>query len=127
MAIRREFKLRLPNSPGALGQICQNFADGKVGIQALSLDPGGTLRFVVDNPLHAAGLLKDQQHAIEERDVLLIQLPNEVGALWKATRLLNSAGVNIEYAYACSLDAQPMASVVVAVDDIERASMVAGV
>lgn len=127
MAIRKEFSLRLQNSPGALGKVCQYLTDEKVGIQALSLDPGGTLRMVVDNPLMAAGLLRQKQYVLEERDVLLMQVPNEAGALYKATRLLNSAGVNVEHAYACSLEAQPMASVVVAVDDIERASMVAGV
>jgi hypothetical protein len=127
MAIRKEFSLRLQNSPGALGKVCQCLTDEKIGIQALSLDSGGTLRMVVDNPLSAAGLLREKQYVIEERDVLLMQVPNAAGALYNATRLLDGAGVNVEHAYACSLEAQPMASVVVAVDDIERASMVAGV
>lgn len=127
MAIRKEFSLRLENSPGALGRVCQYLTDEKVGIQALSLDSGGTLRMVVDNPLSAAGLLRDKQYVIEERDVLLMQVPNAAGALYNATRLLDGAGVNVEHAYACSLEAQPMASVVIAVDDIARASMVAGV
>jgi hypothetical protein len=127
MAIRKEFTLRLQNSPGALGRVCQYLSDEKVSIEALALDSGGTLRIVVNNSLNAAGLLRVKQYVIEERDVLLIQLPNETGALYKATRLLSSAGVNIEHAYGCSPDAQPMGCVVMAVDDIERASMVAGV
>lgn len=127
MAIRKELTLRLQNSPGALGRVCQYLSDEKVKIEALALDSGGTLRIVVNNPLNAAGLLRVKQYAIEERDVLLIQLPNETGALYKATRLLTSAGVNIEHAYGCSPDAQPTGCVVMAVDDIERASMVAGV
>ena len=127
MAIRKELTLRLQNSPGALGRVCQYLSDEKVKIEALALDSGGTLRIVVNNPLNAAGLLRVKQYAIEERDVLLIQLPNETGALYKATRLLTSAGVNIEHAYGCSPDAQPIGCVVMAVDDIERASMVAGV
>lgn len=127
MAIRKEFTLRLQNSPGALGRVCQYLSDEKVSIEALALDSGGTLRIVVNNSLNAAGLLRVKQYVIEERDVLLIQLPNETGALYKATRLLSSAGVNIEHAYGCSPDAQPMGCVVMAVDNIERASMVAGV
>ena len=127
MAIRKEFTLRLQNSPGALGRVCQYLSDEKVSIEALALDSGGTLRIVVNNSLNAAGLLRVKQYVIEERDVLLIQLPDETGALYKTTRLLSSAGVNIEHAYGCSPDAQPMGCVVMAVDDIERASMVAGV
>ena len=127
MAIRKEFTLRLQNSPGALGRVCQYLSDEKIRIEALALDSGGNLRIVVNNPLNAAGLLRVKQYVIEERDVLLIQLPDETGALYKATRLLSSAGVNIEHTYGCSPDAQPMGCVVMAVDDIERASMVAGV
>ena len=127
MAIRKEFTLRLQNSPGALGRVCQHLTDQKVGIEALQLDSSGSLRIVVDNPLNAAGLLRDQQYLVEEREVLLVQLPHEAGALFKTTRLLNSAGVNVEYAYGCAMDAQPIGGVVIAVDDIERASMVAGV
>ena len=127
MAIRRELKLRLPNSPGALERVCQTLADGKVGIQALALDAGGIVRLLVDNPLAAAELLAEKQYAIEEQDVLLMQLPNEAGALYQATRLLGRAGVNIEHAYGSSPEALPRGSVVIAVDDIERASMVAGV
>ena len=127
MAIRTELALRLENSPGALGRVCQILTDGKVGIQAMSLEASGNLRLVVDNPLNAAGLLTDRQYAVDQRDVLFIQLPNDAGALYKATRLLSGASINVEYAYGSSLDDQMMAAVVVGVDDVQRASMAAGV
>ena len=119
--------LRLPNSPGALGRVCQRLADGKVGIQAMSLEPTGNLRLVVDNPLNAAGILAEMQYSVDQHDVLFIQVPNEPGALYKATRLLSGVDVNLEYAYGSSLDDQAMAAVVVGVDDAQRASMAAGV
>ena len=127
MAIRKELALRLQNSPGALGLVCQHLTDEKVGIQALSLEPSGNLRLVVDNPLSAAGILMDKQYVVEQRDVLFIQLSNEADALQKTTRLLSNSGVNIEYVYGSSPDDQPMAGIVVGVDDIQRASMAAGV
>ena len=127
MAIRSELVLRLPNSPGALGRVCQRLADGKVGIQAMSLEPTGNLRLVVDNPLNAAGILAEMQYSVDQHDVLFIQVPNEPGALYKATRLLSGVDVNLEYAYGSSLDDQAMAAVVVGVDDAQRASMAAGV
>ena len=127
MAIRSELVLRLPNSPGALGRVCQRLADGKVGIQAMSLEPTGNLRLVVDNPLNAAGILAEMHYSVDQHDVLFIQVPNEPGALYKATRLLSGVDVNLEYAYGSSLDDQAMAAVVVGVDDAQRASMAAGV
>ena len=127
MAIRSELVLKLDNSPGALGRVCQRLADGKVGIQAMSLEPPGTLRLVVDNPLNAAGILTDMQYAVDQHDVLLIQVPNDPGALYKATRFLSGVDINVEYAYGSSVDDQAMAAVVVGVDDAQRASSAAGV
>lgn len=127
MAIRTELLLRLPNSPGALARVCQALFDERVNILALSLEGTGTVRMVVDNPLHAAGTLQEKEYAVEQRDVLYIQLPNDSGALEKAARMLANAGVNIDYVYGSALEDQPMAAVVVGVEDAQRASMAAGV
>lgn len=126
MAIRTEISLRLQNSPGALGQVCGLLTDERVNIHALSLDAGGTLRLVVDNPLHAAGTLEDQQYAVDQREVLFIQVPNDPGALGSAAGLLAAAGVNVEYLYASALEDDVKASVVAGVEDAQRASMQAG-
>ena len=79
MAIRTELSLRLQNTPGSLDRVCQYLLDERVNIVALSLEAGGTLRLVVDNPLRAAGTLEDKQYAVDQREVLLIQLPNDPG------------------------------------------------
>lgn len=126
MAIRTEIALRLQNSPGALGKVCRLLAEERVNIHALSLDAGGTLRLVVDNPLHAAGTLEDQQYAVDSREVLLIQVPNDPGALQSAAGLLTAAGVNVDYLYASALEDAVTASVVAGVEDAQRASMQAG-
>lgn len=126
MAIRTEIFLRLQNSPGALGQVCQHLNEERVNILALSLEAAGTLRLVVDNPLHAAGTLEQQRYVVEQRDVLLIQLPNDPGALEKAAGMLASAGVNIDYLYGSALEDDPMISVIAGVEDAQRAAMAAG-
>ena len=127
MAIRTELSLRLQNSPGALSRVCQQLFDERVNILALTLEAGGTLRMVVDNPLHAAGTLKDREYDVEQREVLFVQVPNDAGALEHAARLLANAGVNVEYAYGSVLEDHATAAVVVGVEDAQRASMAAGV
>ena len=127
MATCTEITLKLHNSPRELEKVVQRLADEKVGIQAFSLDSAGTLRLIVDNPLKAADILTMHEYLIEKREVLCVQIPNELGALRAATRLISSAGVNVEYAYGSSFDPGRIATVVVAVDDIDRASMTAGV
>lgn len=127
MAIRTELSLRLQNSPGALGRVCQHLGDAKVRVLALCVEIGGTLRLVVDNPLAAAGILGENHYTVEQRDVLFLQLPNGPGDLSTATRLLTRAGVNVEHAYGSALENHAMAGWVVAVDDVQRASTAAGV
>jgi hypothetical protein len=127
MAIRTEISLRLQNSPGALARVCQHLSDERVNILALCVEGGGMLRMLVDNPLHAAGILKSSEHLVEERDVLVIQLPNDPRALGRAARLLADAGVNVEYAYGSVAEDHTMAAVVVGVEKAQRAAMAAGV
>ena len=126
MAIRTELTLRLENSPGALARLCQVLADERVNVIAMNLEHSGVLHLVPDNPVHAAGLLRSRDYALEERDVLYIQLSNGPGAIGSATRMLSAAGVNIDYAFASAINEHQITALVVAVDDAQRASTIAG-
>ena len=126
MAIRTELTLRLENSPGSLARLCQTLADQKVNIVALNLEPSGLLHLVPDNPLHAAGLLRGCDYAVEEREILFVQLSNSPGAAAAAIRRLTAEGVNVNYAFASVLSGHDMTVLVVAVDDAQRAATAAG-
>jgi hypothetical protein len=127
MAIHKELTLRLANSPGTLGRVAQVLGEARINILAMSLDPTGALRMVVDNPLHAAGTLREQHYQVEERDVLYTTLPNEPGALARAVRVAVEAGVNLEYVYGSGIDRVPMVAVVIGVPDAQRASAATGI
>ncbi len=126
MAMRTELSLRLPNSPGALGRVCRILGDQRVNVVALTVERGGTLRMVVDNPLRAAGALAEREYTVEQRNVLFLSLPNGPGALGNAAGLLAAADVNVEYAYASAVEGQPRATIVIGVEDVERAATAAG-
>jgi len=126
MAIRTELTLRLQNSPGTLARVCQVIADERINIVALNLAGPLVVRLVVDNPVHAAAVLREQHYHVEEREVIYTTTANDPGALLRITRLIAEAGVNLEYLYATALEGQAMASVVVGVPDAERASAAAG-
>ena len=127
MAIRPELNLRLPNSPGALVRVCRTLADQRVNILAASLDAGGSLRLVVDNHVRALGVLREQHHQVTERQVLVIAAPHAPGGVAPALQLVANAGINIEYAYSGASDAAGAASVVIGVEDAQRAAFAAGV
>jgi hypothetical protein len=125
--IRIELSLRLPNTPGALAGVCRLLSDERVNIAAMTLEPGGQLRLVVDNHVHAAGVLREHHHQVAERDVILTSMPNLPGALAPALRLVADANVNVEYAYSGAAEGSGMASVVLGVDDAQRAAAAAGI
>jgi hypothetical protein len=127
MAIRTELTVKLHNTPGALAQVCRILADERVNILACSVEKDGTTRLVVDNPVHAAGTLREHHYEVAERDVLYIEIPNGPGALSGVARLLADAGVNLDYVYGSVADGAATAAIVAGVPDAQRASAAAGV
>lgn len=127
MAIRTEISLRLANNPGALSRLCDILSEAHINILGLHLESSGRLRLLVDNPLHAAGALREHQYSVEERDVLYVTVPNQPGAAGGVARLVADADLNIEYAYSAVVEGAPMAAVVYGVADAQRASAEAGV
>src|SRR5438552_143437 len=125
--IRVELSLRLPNSPGALGGVCRLLSNERVNMLAMSVDTGGQLRMVVDNHVHGAATLREHHHQVTERDVLVTSVPNMPGALAPVLSLVSSAGVNIEYAYGGGSEGAASATIVLGVEDAQRASAAAGI
>jgi hypothetical protein len=126
MAIQTEITVKLANSPGALSRVAQLLGGERINMLAMCVEPSGHLRMVVDNPLHAAGTLREQHYNVEERDVLYTAMPNEPGSLGRALKMLAEAGINVDYAYASGIDRLPMVGVVIGVNDAQKASYLAG-
>ena len=126
MAIQREITVKLANSPGSLARVAHLLGAERINTLAMMVEPSGALRLVVDNPLHAASLLREQHYQVEERDVLYTTMPNEPGALGRALKLLADSGINVDYAYASGIDRLPMVGVVIGVADASKASYATG-
>jgi hypothetical protein len=126
MAIRTELTLRLPNSPGSLAGVCRLLAHERVNILAFALESSGSLRLVVDNHVRATSILRDRRYQVAEKDVVFVSLANGPGTMAPVLNLAAEAGVNVEYAYASTVEGGATASVVLGVDDASRASAAAG-
>ena len=125
MAVRAELRFRLPNSPGSLARIASLLATEQIRILALSLEASGLTRLIVDNPSHASAALAREHVAVEQRDVIYTTVAaRSIGALLNGAA---AAGVNVEYAYASTMDAEGMVALVIGVDDAHRASAAAGI
>ena len=125
--IRVELSLRLPNSPGALAGVARLLSDERVNILAMSLESGGQLRFVVDNHVHGAAVLREHHHQVAEHEVIVTAVPNAPGALVPTLKLVADANVNVEYMYGGGADAAAYSLVVLGVENAMRAAAAAGV
>lgn len=118
-----EFRVQLNNRPGALAELGEALGEADVNIEALSVITSGDIGVVhfvtTDAPL-AQSVLKDGGFAYTVRDVLVVQLLNEPGALGDVARVMAEANINIDAAYVTI-----SGHVVLGVDDMAGAMQVA--
>lgn len=107
--------------------MCRVLSVERVNVIALTLEPGGQLRLVVDNHVHGGAVLRDHHHQVAEREVIVTSIPNSPGALAPALKLIADAGINVEYAYGGAGETGGTASVVLGVENAMTASAAAGI
>lgn len=91
-----------PNKPGQLAGITSALAAAGVNIRGLCVNDSsdfGALRLIVDKPKEARAALARKRVAVSEGEVVVVQVPDEVGALGKLADSLAADGVNIDYLY----------------------------
>ena len=122
MKIEKQFAIFMDNRPGMLARTCEELAKAKVNILALSmLDTVDTavVRMVVDNTEAAKPVLSKLHTMVQVRDVILLEVPNEVGAMARVAERLAAAGINIEYAYCTCPPSQRLGTLVLRTNDLE--------
>jgi hypothetical protein len=82
---------------------------------------------VVDNHVHGAGILRERQYEVDEREVLYTTVANTPGALNRMVKLLADAQVNVDYVYGNGVEGTDMAAFVIGVADAPRASAATGI
>src|SRR3990167_8422470 len=100
--IETQLAIFMDNRPGMLARICQALAKAQINILALSiLDTvdHAIIRMVVDKPKEAEQVLSGMHAMVQRRDVVFMDVSNEVGTLATIAEQLGEAGINLEYAY----------------------------
>ncbi len=120
----KQLSVFLENELGALAALAELLGRRGINIYAITLTGGldhSDVRIVADQPDAAAACLREAGHLIYERDVLLLDLPNQPGTLGRVTRQWAQAGINLEYAYCAGGPEVHEGLVVIRVDDPDRA------
>lgn len=103
MPVLKQLTVAWQNRPGELANVCRVLAEVGVNIEALATAEAGeygAVRLLVDNVEAARKVFHDAQVAHTTIDVLVIEFPNEPGALSEVAGQLSAERINIEYFYA---------------------------
>lgn len=99
----KELVVRTENRVGLLADIAKLLSNQGINILAAAVFVSGEeaeLHLVVDTPHYALESLRDAEFPAEEREVVLVELPNRPGFLRRITEALARQGLDIRYLYA---------------------------
>lgn len=116
MVATKELCVGIADKPGTLGLVSEEL--GRVGINIDGFGVwGGCARLMVDDLDPALEALREAGFDCHSKRVLKLDLPDEPGNLSEVARELGRAGINIDYAYTVTSQADGAASFVLAVID----------
>lgn len=122
----KQLSVFIENRKGRLGEVLHVLKENNVNIFSLSLADTteyGLLRVIVNNPERARDVLIDAGFSSMITEVLIIKIPHVAGSLQKILEIIADNGVNIEYMYGLSVEADG-ASIVMKTNDLVSACKV---
>ena len=120
----KQVSVFVENKSGKLFEILKLLGDNNIDISALSIADTtdyGILRLVLNKPKKAVEILKENNFIVKIHDVIAIRIDNKPGGLVSALDLLRSNNIEISYLYAFVASLGNSASVMLKVDDLEKA------
>jgi hypothetical protein len=124
MEIAKQLSVFLANKPGTLAKVCEELAQAKVNIFALTISDTAdhsVVRMVVSDHEKALQIFEERGVLAVESKVLLIENDNKPGSLAHISKVLAKAKINIEYAYLATSPGAKKGLLVMRVDDTKRA------
>jgi hypothetical protein len=120
----QQLSLFLENRPGRLGAPLEAIAAAGINLMTLSLADTaqfGILRLIVREWERARQVLEQAGWVVNLTEVVAVDLLDRPGGLADALKVLESAGLNIEYLYAFSLRRGDKAILIFRFDDPDQA------
>ena len=119
-----EFTVILPDQPGSLARLGHALGDARINIEAIHVitrNGEGVVRFVPADPAAAGRALDVSGFRHTSREVLVVSVLDQPGALGDVVLVMATAGINIDSLYVTT-----RGHVVLGVDDLASAIQVAG-
>ncbi len=119
-----QISIFLENKSGRLAEVTATLAEAGVNIRALSLADTadfGILRLIVNDSAKARDVLKAGGFTVGKNEVVALEVPDNPGGLSGILRLLDGAGINVEYMYAFVQRSGDNAIIIFRFDEIDKA------
>ena len=119
----KQLTVFIENRTGRLSEVLSVLAKNNVSIISMSLADTtefGLLRLIVDNADLGREKLSENGFSSLLSDVSIIQIPHKAGSLQSLLKAIDENGVNIEYMYGLSVEAND-ASVVMKTNELDAA------
>jgi hypothetical protein len=116
----KEISFSVPNKVGLLSEVTAAIAGAKVNIAAIgayAMESSATFMMITDSNAKAKKALAPLGAAIDEKDVVEVEVPNKPGELQKVAKKIADAGIDIEYMYATAGAGKTAACVFKTADD----------
>lgn len=124
MEIVTQLSVFLTNKPGTLAAVCDELANHKVNIFALTISDTvdhAVVRLVVSDTNRALAIFEERGVLTVANNVLMIENSNKPGSLSKIAAALAKAKINIEYAYLASRPGDKTGLLILRASDTKRA------
>ena len=115
------------NRKGSLAEITEMLAEADIDLKAFTVADTtsfGVLRLIVDSPKKALSVLQLNECIASITPVVSVQMDDTPGSLSKILRLLENAGIEVEYMYAFVAQKENTAYVNFRVEDAEKAEAI---
>ena len=120
----KQLSIFVENKAGRLAKITKTLADAKIDIRAISVADTtefGILRLIVNDPERACAHLKNESITVSLTEVIAIDIDDTPGEFARAMDILSENNIAIEYVYAFVSRDRGKASVILRVDDSDKA------
>jgi len=122
----KQLTVFIENRTGRLCEVLNVLKNSNVNIISLSLADTtefGLLRLIVNDPALGKEKLTENGFSSLLSDISIIKIPHKAGSLQQLLKVIDQNGVNIEYMYGLSIDAEE-AYVVLKASDIQKVDQI---
>jgi len=123
----KQLSIFVENKPGKINKITGILEKEKINLKAMTIADSGTfgiVKIITDNNRKAFDVLKKANFLVSFQDVVVVEIPDRVGAFHRVAKILEDEKINIEDAYGFIIEEGEKAALILKVPEPERVEKV---